>query len=150
MLRFHSADYIAAPATEHIYSDFGEQIALIGFDAPESVRPGDTFEVTLYWQAQQPLDINYQVFVHLLEQDRRTLVAQSDKLNPSGFPTKRWPTDKYVRDVHELTVPEGTPPGEYLLTTGLWVQSEGWRLPLLDEGGAQIGDNYLLRVLPVE
>ncbi len=149
-LHHTSSDYTAAPANEHIFADFGGQIALIGFDAPDSAHAGETIEVTLYWQAQHDLDINYQVFVHLLYPDERTVLAQSDKLNPAGFPSQRWPTDKYVRDVHTLTIPEGAEPGEYLLTSGLWVQSEGWRLPLWDDNGAQIGDNYLLRIMPVE
>ncbi|MCA9989522.1 MAG: hypothetical protein KDE29_00825, partial [Anaerolineales bacterium] len=69
---------------EQVYADFGGQIALIGYDAPAEARPGETIPITLYWQAQQPLQINYQVFVHLLLPDGRTLVAQSDKLNPAG------------------------------------------------------------------
>ncbi len=150
LLHYTSENYSAAPAGEHVYADFGGQIALIGFDAPETIRAGESFDVTVYWQAQQDLDINYQAFVHLLYPDGRTILAQSDKLNPAGFPSKRWPTDKYVRDVHRLTVPDDAVPGDYLLTTGLWVQSEGWRLPLWDDAGLQIGDNYLLRVLPVE
>ena len=148
-LHLSSSGYTALPATEQVYADFGGQIALIGYDAPAEARPGETIPITLYWQAQQPLQINYQVFVHLLLPDGRTLVAQSDKLNPAGFPTRRWPTDKYVRDEHELTIPAGTPPGTYLLTTGLWVQTEGWRLPLLDANGQQIGDNYQLRELTI-
>ncbi|MCZ7667047.1 MAG: hypothetical protein M5U34_07410 [Chloroflexi bacterium] len=59
---------------------------------------------------------------------------QSDKINPGDFPTRRWPTDKFVRDVHTFLPPD-FPPGVYTLSTGLWVQSEGWRLPLLDENG---------------
>jgi hypothetical protein len=149
-LHHTSSNYTAAPAAEHVYADFGGQIALIGFDAPENIQAGETFEVTLYWQAQHDLEINYQVFVHLLYPDGHTVLAQSDKLNPAGFPSKRWPADKYVRDAHTLTVPEGAQPGEYLLTTGLWVQSEGWRLPLWDSDETQIGDNYLLRIVPVE
>jgi hypothetical protein len=149
-LRYESGNYIAEPADEHLFADFQEQIALIGFDAPDQVQAGESFVVTLYWQAQRELDINYQVFLHLLEQDGRTLVAQSDKLNPAGFPTKRWPMDKYVRDVHELTIPVDTPAGEYLLSTGFWVQTEGWRLPLYDENGEQIGDNAILKIITVQ
>jgi hypothetical protein len=87
------------------------------------------------------LEINDQVFVHLQAEDG-TLVAQSDKLNPGDFPTRRWPVDKYVRDEHVLAIPAGLPPGVYRLSAGLWVVSEGWRLPLLDESGLQVGDHY--------
>jgi hypothetical protein len=122
--------------------NFGEQIALIGYDLDGGhLTAGDNLDLTLYWQALQPLDINYQVFVHLQAEDG-TLVAQSDKLNPGDFPTGRWPVDRYVRDEHVLAIPAGLPPGVYRLSAGLWVVSEGWRLPLLDESGLQVGDHY--------
>lgn len=102
-----------------------------------------------YWQAQRPLDINYQSFLHVLAPDG-FLVARSDHLNPGDFPTRRWPTDKYVRDVHTFTLSPDLPPGDYTVHTGLWVQTEGWRLPLLDASGQQIGDSHLLLTLPVD
>ena len=69
----------------------------MGYDVSNtSVKPGDTVYLTLYWKAQDELDINYQAFVHVFGPDG--LVAQSDKLNPGEFPTRRWPLDKYVRD----------------------------------------------------
>ncbi|MCA9872004.1 MAG: hypothetical protein KC441_00040 [Anaerolineales bacterium] len=150
VLHYNSRDYTAEPAQHALFADFGEQIALIGYDtSASSARPGDTVTVTLYWQAQRPLDINYQSFLHVMSPDG-SLVAQSDHLNPGEFPTRRWPTDKYVRDVHTFTLPPDLPPGEYLVKTGLWVQAEGWRLPLLDASGQQIDDSAGLTTLTVE
>jgi hypothetical protein len=106
-------------------------------------------DVNLYWQAVRPLDINYQVFVHLLRADG-TLVTQSDKLNPGEFPTKQWPIDKYVLDRHQLNLPTELPPGSYTIAVGLWVQTEGWRLPLFDKTGQQLGDNFVLSSLKIE
>ncbi len=130
-------------------ADFDDQIALIGYDI-DSLAPaaGDTVSLSLYWQAQTEMEINYQVFVHLIDVSGR-LVTQSDKLNPGEFPTKRWPLDKYVRDDHQLKLPEGLPPGDYAVSVGMWVQSEGWRLPLLDDSGTQIGDNFRVLTLSV-
>jgi hypothetical protein len=142
VLRYESANYVVEPAEMKVMVNFGEQIALIGYDLDGGhLTAGDNLDLTLYWQALQPLDINYQVFVHLQAEDG-TLVAQSDKLNPGDFPTGRWPVDRYVRDEHVLAIPAGLPPGVYRLSAGLWVVSEGWRLPLLDESGLQVGDHY--------
>jgi hypothetical protein len=150
LLHYNSADYRAEPAQQRTWADFGEQIALIAYDlSAKSARPGEVVTVTLYWQAQRPLDINYQSFLHVLAPDG-FLVAQSDHLNPGDFPTRRWPTDKYVRDVHTFTLPPDLPPGDYAIKTGLWVQTEGWRLPLLDASGQQIGDSHPLFTLPVD
>ncbi|MBK7897119.1 MAG: hypothetical protein IPJ90_19970 [Anaerolineaceae bacterium] len=149
ILHLNSADYVAEPAQTQRSDDFGGQIVLIGTDvSAETAVPGDQVTVTLYWQAQTAMAINFQSFVHLLRPDG-ALAAQSDHLNPGDFPTRRWPLDKYVRDVHVLQLPPDLPPGEYALTAGLWVQAEGWRLPLLDASGSQIDDKATLFTLTV-
>ncbi|MFO7540294.1 MAG: 6-pyruvoyl-tetrahydropterin synthase-related protein [Chloroflexota bacterium] len=148
LLHYHSTGFEAAPAQQQVFADFGDQIALIGYDSgSRTVCPGEAIEVLLYWKAKHELAINYQVFVHLLAPDGFP-VNQSDKINPGEFPTRRWPLDKYVLDRHHLVVPEGVPPGEYTLSVGLWVQTEGWRLPLV-ENGRQVGDNYHLFTVTV-
>lgn len=142
-LRYESSGFVAEPAQIHSFANFDEQIALIGYDLPGRPAAGAAVDVTLYWKALQPVPINYQVFLHLLDGEGR-VVAQSDKLNPGEFPTRRWPLDQYVRDHHRLHLPDALPPGDYYLSAGLWVAAEGWRLPLLDDDGRQIGDNYRL------
>ncbi len=149
VLRIHSQNYVAEPAQTAVFADFGAQIALIGFDASaQQARPGDDLRVTLYWQAQTALEINYQVFVHVLAPDG-FLSAQSDKINPGDYPTRRWPLDKYVRDEHTIHLPEGLAPGRYRVVAGLWSAADGWRLPVLGADGAQTGDNYLLFTLEI-
>jgi hypothetical protein len=49
-----------------------------------------------------------------------------------------------VRDEHQLQIAQDLPPGDYEVAVGLWVQNDGWRLPLLDEQGQQIGDRFSL------
>ena len=136
------------PATAHA-ANFGDQIALLGYHvAGEPAAPGDTLELTLFWQAQRPLAIEYQVFVHVLDAGGQ-LVAQSDKLNPGEFPTHRWPADRYVPDNHRLILPDDLPLGDYTVAIGLWVQSEGWRLPVFDDSGAAVRDAEPLFTLEV-
>jgi hypothetical protein len=144
IFRYESADFSARPAENKTFANFGDQIALIGYDLESKVyNPGDQVDLTLYWKAMNPQDINYQVFVHLIDANGN-LVTQSDKLNPGDYPTRRWPLDKYVRDAHKLALPTGMAAGDYLISVGLWVASDGWRLPVSDETGEQIGDNYRL------
>jgi hypothetical protein len=142
-LRLESRGTTALPAENEAFGDFGGQIALIGIDMPaETVSAGSELFATAYWIAQTPLDINYQSFLHVLDSEGN-LVAQSDKLNPGEFPTRQWPTERYVRDSYRLALPQELPVGEYWLSIGLWVAEEGWRLPLLDEEGEQISDSYV-------
>ena len=55
-----------------------------------------------------------------------------------------------MRDEHQLQIPPDLPPGDYEVTAGLWVQSDGWRLPLLDDRGDQVGDRFKLLDIRVE
>jgi hypothetical protein len=149
LLHDGSTGWTAEPAQNKLFADFDSQIALIGFDrSQEEVQPGDTINVHLYWKAQQPLNINYQSFLHVLKTDG-TLLTQSDHLNPGDYPTRRWPLDKYVRDEFVLAIPEDALPGNYTVSAGLWVQTEGWRLPLLDANGNQVDDKAALFTLTV-
>lgn len=148
LLHHRSQGWNAIPADHDIFADLDKQVALIGYDVPAQVEPGKQLEVTLYWKAQQEMDLNYQVFLHLLDPSDIP-VAQSDKLNPGDFPTARWPTDKYVRDNHRLQLPEGITPGIYTLSAGLWLQNEGRRLPLISPSGDVIGDSIYFAEIEV-
>ncbi len=150
LFHHHSTGRELDVAAVERFVNFGDQIALLGYNVShETAAAGDTVTVTLFWQAQQPLAIDYQAFVHVLDA-RGGLVAQADKLNPGDFPTRRWPLDKYVPDVYRLALPGDLPPGEYAVAAGLWVQSEGWRLPVWDEAGRTIDDRHVLFTLRVE
>ncbi len=100
--------------------------------------------MTAYWKLIGEPVTNYQVFVHLFD-DQGRLVAQSDKLNPGDFPVRRWPPEKYVKDEHILEVPDVSQPESFTLSIGLWVASEGWRLPVVNQEGIDIADSYHLK-----
>lgn len=136
------------PALLQTNMNWNNEIALVGLEVAPHIELGQKVEIVLYWQAQQKLLTNYQVFVHLLDAEGQ-LWAQSDKLNPGDYPTERWSLAKYVRDKHLLEMPAQLPPGEYQITTGLWQMSTGARLPLLAENGQPIGDYFILRYLTI-
>jgi len=141
---YRSAPGEARPAHYPLHADFGGEIALLGFDlVPQTAHPGETVEVTLYWAAQVPPAQNYQVFVHLVRPEGQVW-AQSDHLNPGGFPTMRWPLDQYVWDQHRLVLPPELPPGEYEISVGLYLLHTRERLPVraADSGARQ--DNIIL------
>jgi hypothetical protein len=130
--------------------DFGEQITLLGYDLTSAnARPGDTTTVTLYWKATQPLGRDYSVFVHLVD-EQMNIYAQQDSLNPGRYPTHLWQSGEYNRDAHDVEIPPGTPPGEYLLGVGLYDPSTMMRLPVLEEAGQRIGMYFLREVTVAE
>jgi hypothetical protein len=144
LLRYTSPPGQAWAAQQETSGNFGGQIELIGYDIPASpVRSGESFPVVLYWRALQPPDDNYQSFVHLARPDH-VLWGQEDHLNPGGYPTTRWPLDRYVWDEYEVQVLPGTPPGEYTLDTGLYLLFGNYRLPVLAQEGGVAGDSFRL------
>ncbi len=150
----HSTGIIALPAQVDIHHFFQGGIDLIGYDlGPDPIRPGDTITLTLYWKSREPVPANYQVFVHLTTLPQHTW-GQSDKLNPGDYPTTRWPQDRYVLDRHTLTIPPGTPPGEYTLRVGLWDHTTGVRQLVVATDGTILGDSVELpdriRIVPVD
>jgi len=49
-----------------LLATLGNQVRFLGYDlSPETVQAGDSFSVTLYWQALRPMEIGYHVFTHL-------------------------------------------------------------------------------------
>lgn len=86
---------------------FGGLGRLLGYEvAPTHVEPGDTLEVTLYWQALARTDQQYTVFVHLLS-DVGVMVAQRDTYPGLGrYPTTVWKPGAVFVDTYQLHVPE--------------------------------------------
>lgn len=131
--------------------NFGDQLALIGFDLPRgaSLTSGDTLPVNLYWQAVTPLTTDYRTTVQLVDQ-RGNHFGQSDSQHPAGVPTSRWQTDQYARDEHQLQSLSGAPPGEYHLLVGVYALTDGGvkSLNMLADG-SPTGPEYDLGVVTV-
>jgi len=130
--RFESFGTEVKVAQRSFYVRLERGIQILGYDVHNvTINEGDPLAVTIYWKTESPVPRNYQVYVHLIALDGQ-LVAQSDKLNPADFPTSRWPTDRYVRDEHNLVFhAPNAPPGQYRLVVGLWDAASGERLKAL-------------------
>jgi hypothetical protein len=98
-----------------------DEVALVGADRyPRSPKPGETFQVDLYWQALRPLETKYHTYLHLLDAGGQT-VAQSDQ-QPGGlyYASPDWQRGERLRDTHWLSVPAETSPGIYRLQAGMY------------------------------
>ncbi len=125
-------------------ASFGGEIRLLGYDLRTTqVSPGQAVEVTLYWQAERPVTETYQSFVHLVCPEGQ-IWAQSDHLNPGGFPTNLWPTDRYIPDKHRLTLPPNAPLCDYRLSVGIYKLWNNSRLPVVWATTGERSDNIVL------
>ena len=121
----------------------------MGLDLPQAtVAPGDSLPVTLYWQANQPFDRSWTVFVHLIDEAGQ-IISQQDQLPGSGqFPTTSWLPGEYLTDPYRLTIPPDIPPDNYYLRIGLYDANDFSRLPVVQEGQI-INDPGILEAWPI-
>lgn len=138
-------------AMQHrVDANLANEITLLGYDLSSTeIRPGEKLAVTLYWQAQSSIDEDYTVFVHVLkrpeEESSDRVMAQQDRQPFDGlFPTSRWQVGQVVKEVYELSIPEGVAPGERQVEVGMYLLATRDRLNVVDAAGSPLGDRVLL------
>jgi hypothetical protein len=135
--RVRSASKPLAPVYAVDYR-LGEAIVLAGYD----VAIGETVSVTLTWQAKGVPDIDYTVFVHLLDEDGK-LVAQHDGFPAAGaYPTSWWLPGDVIQDYHIL-YPAESPQTSWSLRVGLYDRETAQRLPVFTADGERLPDDVI-------
>ncbi len=127
-------------------ANFENKAMLVGSDLdPAGVQPGEVLGVTLYWEALSDMDIPYTVFVHLLGSDGHVVSGHDGEPVRGTRPTTGWVPGEYISDPHDVEIPEGLHPGDYVLEVGLYdagVPSMP-RLQILGEEGRPEGDRVI-------
>jgi hypothetical protein len=94
---------------------------LAGYDqSPSSARPGETLNVTLYWQPQAEAKFNYTSYVHLVDEAGRGITQSDHQPGSDYYPTSLWRPGELLRDSHVLTIPRDVMPGVYRLVVGMY------------------------------
>ncbi|MEM7115961.1 MAG: hypothetical protein AAF614_26200 [Chloroflexota bacterium] len=107
----------------------GNTIQLTHAAITKPAAPGDPLTVELFWQASQPPELSYTVFVHLLN-EAGELVSNHDSIPGNGrFPTPTWHLPTPIPDSHTLPLPNTLPASTYQLLVGLYLLETGERLP---------------------
>ncbi len=99
--------------------------------------------MTVYWEAQAAPDLDYTVFVHLVDEAGKSW-AQSDAGPENGSaPTTSWVAGQIIVDTHTLSLPADVPAGQYTLFVGLYDVGSGGRVPLYapQQNSARLSDN---------
>jgi len=106
-------------------------LRLLGYTLDRAgAAPGESFELRLFWRADERPPEDYTVFVHLLGADN-TVWATDDKY-PASTPTTALWAGQVIADRHRLQVPDNMPPGWYSVEVGLYRLDTGERLSLPD------------------
>lgn len=129
----------------------GTVARLLGTDLDETttVSAGAGLTVGLYWRAEAPIPVNYQVTVQVLDEAGK-VVAQHDGPPAEGArPAADWLRGEVIVDRHPLAT-EALVPGTYRILTGLYHPITGRRLEPSGQApmAADLVEVGRLRVLP--
>lgn len=139
----------------------GERIAFLGYSqTPGPWQPGQTVQLTTYWQAQEPVNTDYKLFVHLLDEQGNLiqpydhypipldphLPVQDIVLNPiyltdrqslpehypaTGMvPTSLWRPGSTLVETFTLPLPPDLAPSIYSFALGMYDELSMQRLHL--------------------
>lgn len=127
---------------------FGDAVRWIGFEVNNSrqrVAPGDLLDVTLYWQALQPITRDLSVFIKLFGPGDVELVGMDTYPGGGMYQTTRWRVGEIVADRYRLRLPQLvtlTMPSLLRLDVGYYDFAIGVHdgmLPTYDGSGAPTG-----------
>lgn len=108
------------PALTLLGYDLADDTGRLLSKSPNPQSPISNLHLTLYWQVESTLPIDYTTFVHLRNASGET-VAQKDRPPLDGaYPTSLWEPGEVIADEITVPLPENLPPGPYHLVVGMY------------------------------
>jgi len=138
--------------THPVDTNFGGEIKLLGYDLEtESVLPGESVQLTLYWQSQIAMDRNWSIFVHVVD-DEGIIVAQRDRYPGMGaLPTTLLRPGQTFAERYVIPIPEtGYAPSAAHLEVGLYDLADRTRLPIMPVPGLGAVGHEALTIASLE
>ena len=132
-----------AAIPQRLEATWGGSLRLLGYECDTAeAAPGGQVPLTLYWQAVQPMQGDYTVFVHLLDEHDKVIGQRDVYPGRGALPTSQWPTGEAIADRYEVPVDaDATPPVRLKFEIGVYNHTTGERLPVRDDAGVVLGDN---------
>jgi hypothetical protein len=142
-IRRDGCDLPLPPAAVPVDALFGDELRLLGY---QTLRESDQLTLTLHWQANQLMEKDYTIFVHVFDPVNDLRVAQDDsKPLRWTYPTPFWNAGEVVIDTIPLSLKDA-PPGTYQLIVGVYDSDTKDRLSAIDGSGQLLPDAQI--VLP--
>lgn len=134
------------PGAQPIGATFGDVIRIDEAAYPSApLAAGDTFTVTLLYEALGSPATDYTAFVHVLDASGAQVAGFDVEPAEGRFPTSLWRAGDRIRTEFPLTLPADIAPGDLKIWTGLYESGSGGavRLPVTDAAGMDSGDGVI-------
>lgn len=144
------SETVPSTAIQPLNVDFNRQISLTGYHLNTPLTPGKPLEVTLFWRAEAMIEVDFTVFVQVVDAQNR-VIAQRDRPPQDGFyGTRYWQPGERIIDAHTILLPNDLPLDRYDVLLGFYDPLTGQRLQILDDAGIFKSDHVRLSNLPTQ
>ena len=110
------------------------RIILKAYELPRlQFKPGETINLTFFWQATTSLSADYNFFIYLTT-PQGGIVSQIDAPPQGLAPTSQWSVGDVAFNHYQLPVPFTAAPGEYQLRIGFYEPDTKARLTVSEPG----------------
>ncbi len=108
----------------------------------EDLAGGQTFTLTLYWQALTTTTASNHIFVHVESPDGAMLTASDGPPQEGAYPTPIWDMGEVVATAHTLTLPPDA--DAFSVRLGMYSWPDLTRLPAVQDGERTPDDRVTL------
>ncbi len=127
---------------------FDNHIGLLGYNIDVAeVKPGGELEVELYWQTEQPLTVNYDVSIQIIDlTDARKAGQRDGEPGCNRYPTTLWTPGDRIYDRYHVPIAPDAQPGTYSIYVTLYeVGADGSQtlLPVTQADGQAVSGAVL-------
>lgn len=143
-IRAYTLPSTITPAQPTI-AKLGDSLSLQGFTlTPDTLRPGQPLNLTLFWQREGVVNQDYHLFIHIVDKNDQIIVQLDGPPISPEYPTYEWQEGLLLPDPHILSLPADTTPGTYRLFIGLYEWSALTRLSAFQADGRRWPDDRIL------
>jgi len=136
--------------SRRLAAQFGDGIALRGFDvSPRALRPSQSFDLTLYWQALRPIETNYWLLIQVLDPTGQPLAHSTTLPYMGRYATVLWKPGDLFADHYRLSIVPDAQAGAAELVV-LFDSQQPSDEAQWTQAGQPIGDRLSLATLKIE
>lgn len=125
--------------------NFNNEARLVGYEySTRQLSPGDSLDVTLYWEALPALEADYVIRVRLLGEDGTVYGRANTSIEAGQYNGIAWRPGETIRDVHMLQLDPAVPSGSYFIYVALIDSVTKEPQNIVADDGHWINDHLLL------